>query len=309
MSERAGLQPNAGQGGGVRQATRGGSPLSPPVSDDRTELDRLRAQVHALEQLLEVHEQTVADQSSRLEETLRELDARARELERSNKELETFAYIASHDLQEPLRMIASYTQLLEHRYGAQLDDTAREFIGFAVDGANRMQALIQALLQYSRVETKGAPFTKVPLVEVMDAVRRDLQLVIEEKGARVTNDPLPVVHADRAQMNQLVQNLVGNALKFSRASAPEVHVSAREDGDRWVLSVRDNGIGIDKRYHERIFQIFQRLHGPADFPGTGIGLAVCRRIVERHGGSIWVESASGAGSTFLFTLPRRKTRE
>ena len=273
---------------------------------DDAELLRLRAQLDAMEQLLEVHEATVLTQARKLEEAYRELDARAQELSRSNRELETFAYIASHDLQEPLRMIASYTQLLERRYGAQLDDTAREFIGFAVDGANRMQALIRALLEYSRVGTRGGTFTVVPMQEVLDAVLQDLRVSIEESGATITQDELPVLVADRTQMIQLLQNLIGNAIKFSGGQPPRVHVGARDTGSAWEISVRDEGIGIEERYFERIFQIFQRLHGPAEYQGTGIGLAVCRRIVERHGGTIRVTSAPGAGSTFTFTIPRRE---
>jgi two-component system, chemotaxis family, sensor kinase Cph1 len=280
-----------------------------PASADALEMQRLRAQLDAMEQLLEVHEETVFAQSRKLEEAYRELDSRAQELSRSNRELETFAYVASHDLQEPLRMVASYTQLLERRYGAQLDDTAREFMAYAVDGANRMQALIRALLEYSRVGTRAGLFTPVPLDEVMDAVRRDLTVAIAEKGAVVTNDPLPVVIADRTQMSQLLLNLVGNGLKFTGGRAPRVHVSGRTLPDAWEVSVRDEGIGIEPRYFQRIFQIFQRLHGPAEYQGTGIGLAVCRRIAERHGGSIDVQSTPGAGSTFTFTIRKREPDE
>ena len=272
------------------------------------EVERLRAHVAALEQLLEVHENTVLEQAHRLEDALSQLDARARELERSNQELETFAYVASHDLQEPLRMVASYTQLLERRYGEKLDDTAREFIGFAVDGATRMQSLIRALLEYSRVGTRGQDLSRFSLNDVLDTVRRDLSLAIQESGASVTNDPLPEVHADRTQITQLLQNLVGNGLKFHGGAPPRVHVSAEERARELVVTVRDEGIGIDPRYKERIFQIFQRLHGPAEYSGTGIGLAVCRRIVERHGGRIWVESQPGQGAVFQFTIPRREAK-
>ena len=275
---------------------------------DALEVARLRAQLEAMEQLLEVHEATVLSQSRRLEEAYRELDARAGELARSNRELETFAYVASHDLQEPLRMVASYTQLLERRYGGQLDDTAREFIGYAVDGANRMQSLNRALLEYSRVGTRVATLAPTPMNEVVDAVLVDLQLAIEERAASVTRDELPVVVADRTQMMQLMQNLIGNGLKFAADGPPRVHVGARELPDAWEFSVRDEGIGIEERYFERIFQIFQRLHGPQEYQGTGIGLAVCRRIVERHGGVITVESKPGAGSTFRFTIPRSEAQ-
>ena len=276
------------------------------ASPDALEVQRLRAQLDAMEQLLEVHEETVLAQSRKLEEAYRELDTRAHELTRSNRELETFAYVASHDLQEPLRMIASYTQLLERRYGAQLDDTAREFIRYAVDGANRMQALIRALLEYSRVGTRAGVLVPVRLDEVMDAVRQDLALAIAEKAALVTNDPLPEVVADPTQMAQLLLNLVGNGLKFSGDRPARVHVSGRTLPEFWEVSVRDEGIGIESRYFERIFQIFQRLHGPAEYQGTGIGLAVCRRIAERHGGTIEVQSTPGAGSTFTFTIRKRQ---
>lgn len=277
----------------------------PRIDADVGELQRLRAQLDAMEQLLEVHEETVLAQSRKLEEAYRELDARAHELARSNRELETFAYVASHDLQEPLRMVASYTQLLERRYGAQLDDTAREFIAYAVDGANRMQALIRALLEYSRVGTRPGVFVRVPLDEVLEGVRQDLEVAIAERGAVITSDPLPVVVADRTQMAQLLLNLVGNGLKFSGNRPARVHVSARSLPEVWEVSVRDEGIGIEARYFERIFQIFQRLHSQSDYQGTGIGLAVCRRIAERHGGSITVESTPGVGSTFTFTIRKR----
>lgn len=282
---------------------------APHATADGFETQRLRAQLEAMEQLLEVHEETVLSQSRKLEDAYRELDARAHELTRSNRELETFAYVASHDLQEPLRMVASYTQLLERRYGSQLDDTAREFIRYAVDGANRMQALIRALLEYSRVGTRAGGFVPVRLDEVMDAVRRDLEVAIAEKGALVTNDPLPEVVADPTQMGQLLLNLVGNGLKFTGGRPARVHVSARTLPDFWEVSVRDEGIGIEPRYFERIFQIFQRLHGIAEYQGTGIGLAVCRRIAERHGGTIDVQSTPGSGSTFTFTIRKRQPEQ
>ena len=226
------------------------------------------------------------------------------ELERSNKELELFAYVASHDLQEPLRMVSSYTQLLERRYSEKLDDDAREFIGYAVDGANRMQRLINDLLEFSRVSTRGKPLERTDVGEILDNVRVNLSVAIEESGALVTSDPMPIVPADAGQLGQLLQNLVGNGLKFRNGERPMVHVGAVEGEHHWEFSVRDNGIGIDQQYFERIFLLFQRLHAKGEYPGTGIGLALCKRIVERHGGRIWLESSPGTGSTFFFTIPK-----
>ena len=226
------------------------------------------------------------------------------ELERSNKELEQFAYVASHDLQEPLRMVSSYTELLERRYGDKLDDKGRTFINFAVDGAVRMQRLINDLLEFSRVSTRGKPMQPVDVNRVLGAVRANLSVAIREAGALVTNDELPTIVADETQLVQLLQNLVGNAIKFRAGERPLVHVSAQPGATECVFAVRDNGIGIAPEYFERIFVIFQRLHARGEYPGTGIGLAVCRRIVERHGGRIWVESVPGLGSTFYFALPK-----
>jgi light-regulated signal transduction histidine kinase (bacteriophytochrome) len=266
-------------------------------------ITRLESQLAAMEQLIDVTERTVAEQAEHLEIALKQLDERNRELKRSNEELETFAYVASHDLQEPLRMVASYTQLLARRYSDKLDDDAREFIHFAVDGASRMQALIEALLEYSRVGTRTRPFEIVNMDNLLDGVLGDLRLRLTEKAATLTRDPLPVVHGDPAQITQLLLNLLSNALKFSPAPSL-VHISShRRNDDTCVIAVRDNGIGIDPRFADRIFQIFQRLHTRDEYPGTGIGLAVCRRIVERHGGTIWFEPTPGGGSTFCFTLP------
>ncbi|MFZ5917281.1 MAG: ATP-binding protein [Chloroflexota bacterium] len=232
------------------------------------------------------------------------LARRTQELERSNRELEQFAYVASHDLQEPLRMVSSYTQLIARRYRGQLDADADEFIAFAVDGANRMQQLIQDLLSYSRVNTRGQPFAATDCHTVLGQVRVNLSAAIAESGALVTNDELPVVMADQGQVVQLFQNLIGNAIKFHKpGEPPRVHVSAQKTSEVWTFSVRDNGIGIEPQYHERIFVIFQRLHAREEYPGTGIGLAICKRIVERHGGRMWVESELGEGATFYFTLP------
>ncbi len=224
------------------------------------------------------------------------------ELARSNQDLEQFAYVASHDLQEPLRMVTSYLGLLERRYHGRLDRDADDFIGFAVDGATRMHALIVDLLAYARIGSRGEPFAPTPVEQTLAQVRADLALAIAESGAVVTHDALPVVLADAAQLRQLFQNLISNAIKFRADAAPMVHVGASRDGANWCFTVRDNGIGIDPKYHERIFVIFQRLHGRDEYPGTGIGLALCKKIVEHHGGRIWVESAPGQGTTFYFTM-------
>ncbi|MCI0497899.1 MAG: ATP-binding protein, partial [Thermoplasmata archaeon] len=237
-----------------------------------------------------------------IEEDLKE---HAKALERSNKELEQFAYVASHDLQEPLRMVASYVQLLEKRYKGRLDKDADEFIEFAVDGAKRMQVLINDLLQYSRVNTRGKEFQPTELEDVMVKTVANLKIAIEEAGATVTHDALPRVSGDAGQLLQVMQNLVGNAIKFRGKAPPVIHISATRRERDHLVSVRDNGIGIDMQYKERIFVIFQRLHKRDEYPGTGIGLAVCKRIVERHGGEIWVESRPGEGATFYFTIPIR----
>jgi PAS domain S-box-containing protein len=227
-------------------------------------------------------------------------------LERSNRDLEQFAYVASHDLQEPLRMVGSFAGLLARRYKGKLDSEADEFIAYIVDGAERMKMLIEDLLAYSRVSTKGKPLERVSLQAITDRVLTDLRGAIESSGSMVTVGALPEVIADRVQLGQVMLNLIGNAIKFKGERPPEVNVGAEASGVEWVVSVADNGIGIDPRHAARIFQIFERLHATAEYPGTGIGLAICKKIVERHGGRIWVESSPGRGSTFFFTLPRRE---
>ncbi len=228
---------------------------------------------------------------------------KVRELNRSNEELQQFAYIASHDLQEPLRMVASYTALLAKRYKGKLDSDADEFISFAVDGASRMQLLIRDLLAYSRVGSKGEQLVDTSSEAALQQAIRNLRGAIEGSGALVTHDALPAVMADEMQLTQLFQNLVGNAIKYRRAGVPRVHVTAVPNGsDKWMFSVQDNGLGIEAQFFERIFGVFQRLHRREEFDGTGIGLAICKKIVERHGGAISVESALGVGSTFHFPL-------
>jgi PAS domain S-box-containing protein len=229
------------------------------------------------------------------------------ELKRSNEELQQFAYVASHDLQEPLRMVASYTQLLAKRYKGRLDSEADEFIAYAVDGSNRMQGLIQDLLVYSRAGAAGKALHEISSENALKEALTTLGATIGESGAVVTHDVLPAITTDDTQLAQLFQNLVGNAIKYRSAEIPRVHISATKNGGKeWIFSVRDNGLGIDPQYFERIFVLFQRLHGRKEFKGTGIGLAICKKILERLGGRIWVESQPQKGSTFYFTLPERE---
>ena len=239
-----------------------------------------------------------------LMERAQDLAKKTEDLARSNAELEQFAYVASHDLQEPLRIVTSYAQHLEKRYKGKLDPEADEFIGFIVDGTKRMERLIKGLLAYSRVGTRGKPFERIETEAVLKAAIQNLQLAIEDSKGRVTHDPLPVIVADESQMVELFQNLIGNGLKFHGDDSPIVHISARRDGRGWIFSFKDNGIGIDPQHYAKLFIIFQRLN-PRDFPGTGIGLAISKKIVERHGGRIWVDSAPGKGSTFYFLIPDR----
>jgi PAS domain S-box-containing protein len=228
------------------------------------------------------------------------------ELKRSNDELQQFAYVASHDLQEPLRMVASYTQLLAQRYKGRLDSDADEFIAFAVDGSNRMQGLIKDLLAYSRAGANGKALREISSENALKEALTNLRATIEESGAVVTHDSLPAIITDDTQLAQVFQNLIGNAIKYRSAQVPHVHISAtKTGGNEWIFSVRDNGLGIDPQYFERIFILFQRLHGREEFKGTGIGLAICKKTLERLGGRIWVESQPEKGSTFCFALPGR----
>jgi PAS domain S-box-containing protein len=232
------------------------------------------------------------------------LGTTVRELKRSNEELQQFAYVSSHDLQEPLRMVSSYTQLLAKRYQGRLDSDAHEFIAFAVDGCNRMQGLIQDLLAYSRAGTNGKELSEVSSEDALQEALTNLRMTIKQSGSIVTHDSMPAVTTDESQLRQVFQNLVGNAIKYRGAETPRVHVSATRNGENeWTFSVRDNGMGIDPQYFERIFILFQRLHGRDEFEGTGIGLAICKKILERLGGRIWVESQPEKGSTFYFALP------
>lgn len=248
------------------------------------------------------------DLERRVAERTAELAERAKELARSNSELQQFAYVASHDLQEPLRMVASFTQLLAKRYKDKLDGDAEEFINYAVDGAKRMQTLISDLLSYSRVGTQGKEFESVRCDAVLDRVLKSLKLAIEDTGAAITRDPLPTVLGDPVQLSQLFQNLLTNAIKFRGEKPPRVAITCSKNGSAWKISFRDNGIGISPEHADRIFVIFQRLHTKTEYPGTGIGLAICKKIVERHGGQVWVEPSPGGGSTFSFTIPDRQTQ-
>jgi PAS domain S-box-containing protein len=239
------------------------------------------------------------------EKVVEALTERGAELARSNRELEQFTYVASHDLQEPLRMVGSYTQLLQQRYGDQLDDDGREFLRYAQEGATRMRALIDALLEYSRITAHAQEFHRISMDHVVTLALTNLREAIADAKAVVTRGALPDVRGDSVQLGQLVQNLVGNALKFRSLAPPRISIEVERSGADWVFAVRDDGIGILPEYQERIFVVFQRLHSRQEYAGTGIGLAVCKKVAERHGGKLWVESSGrpGEGSTFYFSLP------
>jgi len=237
----------------------------------------------------------------------RRVAQRTEEYRRSNEDLERFAYVASHDLQEPLRMVASYMELIEEEQAERLDEDGKLYVRYAADGARRMQTLLDALLAYSRVQSRELRPDPVPAGDALDDALANLDLRASETGAEITRDPLPTLDFDRTMLTQLFQNLLSNALRFAtEGEPPRVHVGARRDGDHWLLSVRDEGIGFDPKYADRIFELFQRLHRPEDVPGTGIGLAICKKIVERHRGEISVESAPGEGTTFFIRLPEQQ---
>jgi signal transduction histidine kinase len=261
--------------------------------------ERLRESRRLNEEL----EQRVGERTAELEREATERKRTLAELMRSNSELEQFAYVASHDLKEPLRKVRVYLQLLERRYHGQLDDEASQFIGHAVDAAERMQNLVQDLLAYARVGSRSKPVEAVDCALPFNEAVANLEAVIRDGDATVAHGPLPTVWADGAQLVQLFQNLLSNAVKFRSRQPPQVHVEAEPKDGEWLFAVRDNGIGIDPRFIDRLFVIFQRLHSQSEYPGTGIGLAICKKIVERHGGRIWVESKMGEGATFWFTLP------
>ncbi|HEX2896714.1 MAG TPA: ATP-binding protein [candidate division Zixibacteria bacterium] len=231
------------------------------------------------------------------------LDEQAKKLAISNKELEQFAYVASHDLQEPLRTVGSFVQLLSQRYKGKLDSQADEFIQFAVEGVSRMRQLINDLLMFSRVETKGGELVPTDCEMVLGEVLANLKASIDSNNARITHDPLPMIVADKLQLSQVFQNLLGNAIKFKGDQTPAIHIGVNKRDNDWLFYVKDNGIGFDPEFSEKVFIIFQRLHTRNEYPGTGIGLSLCKKIVERHGGRIWVDSAPGNGSTFNFTIP------
>jgi signal transduction histidine kinase len=266
---------------------------------------RQRAIDRQIELEREVGERILAEEALRKAHDELELRVQERtaELARSNAELQQFAYVASHDLQEPLRMVSNFTQLLADRYDSKLDSDGREFIAFAVEGANRMQTLVQDLLALSRVGTRDRKPEVVRLDEVVDRAVANLEFAIQDTQALVSHDDLPEIMADSLQMMQLFQNLIGNGIKFKGAEPPRVHISAVRNGAGWTFSVRDNGIGFEPQYADRIFAVFQRLHSRDEYQGNGIGLAICRKIVERHKGRIWAESIPGSGATFYFTMP------
>lgn len=247
-------------------------------------------------------ETELQEYKEKLEEKVKE---RTKELERFNKELEHFAYIASHDLREPLRMITSFLQLLEKRYKDQLDDDANEFIEFAVDGAKRLDNMINDLLHYSKVTGQKGTLKQVECGEVLDKAIQNLKIPIEENNAIITHDPLYIINCDEELMIILFQNLISNAIKYHSEEPPKIHISVEKQKDQYLFSVKDNGIGMDPKHLDRIFTIFQRLHGHEEYDGTGIGLAIAQRIVHQHGGEIWAESKLGKGSTFYFTIPAK----
>jgi len=280
-------------GGTIARDTEGKPVVAFVSVKDITERRRMEEELRRARDELEV----------RVQERTVELQSYMQRLEQSNQALREFAYIASHDLQEPLRTVSSFVQLLERRHKGKLGSDADQYISYAVDGARRMKSLIDDLLQYSKLDTQGNPFEPTDMERVLKKTISSLRAGIENSGAIISHDPLPTLPVDPSQMARLFQNLIGNALKFHGVEPLKIHVSAQSRNGEWLFSIKDNGIGMDKKFSERIFKIFQRLHTKEEYPGTGIGLAVCKKIVERHGGKIWVESALGEGATFYFTVP------
>jgi len=270
------------------------------VIRDRSPETRVAQQVRQQQQVTRELEL----EKGRLVQDIEDLTARLKLLEHSNEELERFAYVAAHDLQEPLRMVASYTQLLAKRYKGRLDEDADEYIGYAVSGATRMKLLINDLLDYARVSSLGEPFAPVDCNGALREALNTLHLSIEESGAQITPEELPTIPGDARQLIRVFENLIGNALKYRSEAPPLVHISVQPTEHFWIFSVSDNGIGIEPQYADSIFDVFRRLHSQDEYPGTGIGLAICRKIVRRHGGEIWVESQIGQGSTFRFRIPK-----
>ncbi len=261
-------------------------------------------EINELAQNFHVMVEAVKGRENRLRETEEQLKKMNAELQRSNQELEQFAYVASHDLQEPLRMVASYTKLFEKRFKEQVDEKADTYIQYIVGGATRMQDLINDLLVYSRISTQAEPLQLTESQAILNNVLASLEAAIQESGALVTHNDLPEVRADALQLERMFQNLIANAIKFRGEDPPRIHVSTQSTGNEWLFCVQDNGIGLEPQYKDKIFVIFQRLHSRRAYPGTGIGLAICKRIINRHGGTIRVESEPGKGAMFYFTLPK-----
>lgn len=277
-----------------------GSPLIMEMGMDITERKQGEEEIKKLNEELEIR---VHQRTAELEVSNRKLNRTLGELARSNKELEEFAYVASHDLQEPLRKIANFSEMLAKKYQGRMDEQADRYFGYISDGAKRMKALINDLLSYSRVTRVDFPLIPAKLEDILQGTINDIQPLILEKQARISFEPLPTLNVNPPQISRLFQNLITNAIKFCADCAPQVRISARQEGREWVISVKDNGIGFEPQQAERIFKVFQRLHSKEQYPGTGIGLAVCQKIVERHGGRIWAESEPGQGAAFHFTIP------
>lgn len=268
------------------------------IRAEKKSRDEIGVLIDAFNEMLE----QIQGRDIELQKARDELEQRVQDLARSNSELEQFAHLASHDLQEPLRSVTSFLQLLSMKYGGKMDPKADQYINYAVEGSKRMKDLIDALLTYSRLGSRKGHFETLNFSEALNHALKNLKVAIEESGAVVTFDPLPTLKADTTQIVELFQNLISNAIKFHDIQPPHVHVSCEKKQDEWIFSVRDNGIGIEPQYFERIFQMFQRLHTKEEFEGTGIGLTICKKIAENHGGNIWVQSERGKGATFYFSL-------